>query len=159
MKTCFKCQLILPLYEFYHHPAMGDGHLGKCKDCTKTDTAARVAVLSKDPVWLEKEIERHRLKAERRRKLGLDKIPRHKKRASIKKYRLNHPQKHKAHLAVWKARLAKQPCGICGAINSQAHHEDYSRPLEVQWLCPKHHAERHRELRRLKRLAQPKPTP
>ena len=41
MKTCFKCHLTLPLSEFYHHPRMKDGHLGKCKECTKKDVADR----------------------------------------------------------------------------------------------------------------------
>jgi len=38
MKTCFKCGNKLPLTEFYHHLRMSDGHLNKCKACTKSDT-------------------------------------------------------------------------------------------------------------------------
>lgn len=38
MKTCFKCGDKLPLTEFYHHQGMSDGHLNKCKSCTKADT-------------------------------------------------------------------------------------------------------------------------
>src|SRR6185436_4391248 len=39
MKTCFKCRQPQPLSAFYTHPMMGDGHLGKCKTCTKRDVA------------------------------------------------------------------------------------------------------------------------
>ena len=36
-KVCFKCGSLLPIDEFYKHPQMGDGHLGKCKTCNKKD--------------------------------------------------------------------------------------------------------------------------
>jgi hypothetical protein len=34
---------------------------------------------------------------------------------------------------------------VCGDPDAHAHHEDYSKPLEVRWLCTQHHNEAHRE--------------
>ena len=38
-----------------------------------------------------------------------------------------------------------EKCGICKA-NNQRHHEDYDKPLEINWLCPLCHTKRHREI-------------
>lgn len=40
-KTCFKCGRTLPITEFYKHKQMADGHLNKCKDCTRKDVRER----------------------------------------------------------------------------------------------------------------------
>lgn len=58
----------------------------------------------------------------------------------------------KAHIAVGNAirdgRLVRKPCERCGAtVGVEAHHDDYSKPLDVRWLCPKHHMELHAKLR------------
>ena len=38
------------------------------------------------------------------------------------------------------------PCQECGNIKSMAHHPDYSKPIDVVWVCQKHHSEIHRTL-------------
>lgn len=46
--------------------------------------------------------------------------------------------------AIVAGKLAKQPCEVCGTRKRvQAHHDDYSKPLDVRWLCIKHHKEHH----------------
>ena len=54
-KSCFKCTQLKPLSEYYKHKEMADGHLGKCKSCTKTDTLERITQKAKLPEWLENE--------------------------------------------------------------------------------------------------------
>lgn len=41
--------------------------------------------------------------------------------------------------AVARGDLKRKPCKECGSMPVEAHHEDYSKPLDVRWLCPKHH--------------------
>lgn len=47
----------------------------------------------------------------------------------------------KVEYAVSRKRLEKKPCEICGEKKVQAHHHDYTKPLEVIWYCLKHHRE------------------
>jgi hypothetical protein len=46
-------------------------------------------------------------------------------------------------MAVRYGYVIKKPCEICGAERSVAHHEDYNKPLDVNWLCEIHHREKH----------------
>jgi len=48
--------------------------------------------------------------------------------------------------SVRDGKLIKEPCEVCGDTDSAGHHEDYTKPLEVTWLCLHHHGERHREI-------------
>lgn len=68
------------------------------------------------------------------------------------RYNLRHPEKRRAHKAVERALasglLSRLVCQVCSDAETQAHHEDYSRPLEVTWLCSLHHHNRHSQLRR-----------
>jgi hypothetical protein len=53
-KVCFKCGRNLPLSSFYKHPEMGDGHLNKCKECTKADVRGNYDKNILIPHWIEK---------------------------------------------------------------------------------------------------------
>lgn len=130
MKTCFKCLAQKPLSEFYKHKAMADGHLGKCKDCTKTD--AKEVRLNKIEHYREYDRER-----------GNRLPPNH-----AREYRDKYPNKYAAHSAVSNAtrdgKLVKLPCEICGSVKHiHAHHDDYSKALDVRWLCAAHHRQWH----------------
>jgi len=35
--------------------------------------------------------------------------------------------------------LTPEPCARCGAVKVHAHHLDYDKPLEIVWLCRRHH--------------------
>lgn len=45
--------------------------------------------------------------------------------------------------AIASGRLVRGPCAHCGALEVQAHHEDYDQPLVVVWLCKQHHDHLH----------------
>lgn len=64
---------------------------------------------------------------------------------STKKWRLNNPVQFSANRKVYEAKrsgkLIQSPCEICGDVKSEAHHEDYTKPLDVMWLCKTHHFE------------------
>jgi len=60
------------------------------------------------------------------------------------------PEKRRAHIAVGNALrdglLERQPCEVCGTSDHvHAHHDVYSKQLNVRWLCVTHHAEHHRK--------------
>lgn len=79
-------------------------------------------------------------------------------RNNDERQRQKFPEKYAARqavlVAVRKGILVKQPCKQCGASKAQAHHPDYSKPLDVVWLCdPCHRAEHGRALRQPDLLA------
>lgn len=47
------------------------------------------------------------------------------------------------HRAIKNGEIIRKPCEICGEIKSHGHHQDYLKPLEVVWLCAKHHKAAH----------------
>ena len=66
--------------------------------------------------------------------------------ALMKKY----PEKNQSRIdlrnAVASGKVKRQPCEVCGNPKSQGHHHDYSKPLDVKWLCARHHAEDHSKI-------------
>lgn len=131
MKPCITCKKTLPLSDFYAHPQMADGHLSKCKECHKTYVQNRYREVGGRPEYERERNQRPERKAARR--------------VYQQACRKRSPGKNAAYKAVQRAvaggRLQRQPCGICGDPKSQAHHTDYAKPLDVEWLCFRHHRE------------------
>ena len=132
MKQCFKCEEEKELSEFYKHKQMGDGHLNKCKDCTRRDVDKHRSEN------LEKIRAYDRARGNRQDKEYRD------------KYKVRFPNKYKAHSMVSNAirdkKLFKKPCEVCNTEERiHAHHDDYLEPLNVRWLCSAHHSQWHRD--------------
>ena len=72
---------------------------------------------------------------------------RHPERVVESVMRSRDPVKHlaRAHVAYAKrtGKITPGVCDVCGSANTEAHHINYTRPLDVQWLCRIHHAEAH----------------
>ena len=96
MKLCFKCGVDKPLTDYYKHKQMGDGHLNKCKTCTKKDTKKRTDILTSTPEGLEKERARHRDKYFRLGYKEKHKPTTEKKLESMRRNRDKYPEKYKA---------------------------------------------------------------
>ena len=146
IKRCFKCGMDRPLSDFYRHSQMADGHLNKCIDCTKEDVA-RHSALHPGEQDRKRNMKPHRVQA--RRDYLKTEAGRKARRNSHANYRERNPQKYKAQVAVSNAlrdrRLVRQACEFCGNQKAEAHHDDYSKPLEVRWLCNAHHRAEHRK--------------
>ena len=134
-KNCFKCQTIKPLTEFYKHSAMLDGHLNKCKPCTKKDVAKhRLENIEKI-----RQYDKERSKLPERKKINV---------IINRAWRQEDKRRQRCHNAVSKAIkkgiIVRMPCIKCNSLKSLAHHENYNRPLDVMWLCQICHKEWHK---------------
>jgi hypothetical protein len=140
-KTCFKCGEAKPLDEFYRHPQMGDGHLNKCKDCAKKD------------VRLHRQDNPEKVRAYDRERARLPHRVAQRRELYEREWD-QHPDRMKARGAVSNAvrdgKLEKRPCAFCGTPEPvEAHHHDYTKPLDVTWLC----RPCHRRFHALERMA------
>lgn len=147
MKTCRECGINKPINEYYKHEAMADGHLNKCKSCVKS----RVGNHMKANADYYKEYDKQRAnlphRVEARKAYAKTEQGKIAIKRANKKYSATYPLRRAAHIitgnAIRDGILKKQPCLICGG-DSEAHHPDYSRPLDVVWLCANHHREAHK---------------
>ena len=57
-----------------------------------------------------------------------------------------------AHAKVHLSGMRRHPCWVCGAEKVVAHHADYSRPLDVVFLCLSHHRQLHVEFKAWSKL-------
>lgn len=161
MKRCFKCGELKPLDSFYKHRKMKDGYLNKCKDCAIKDSKKHRA----ENIDKVREYDRVRGQTEKRRQKNREyqsymKEYEPKKWSEMRykackkqrvKYRKKYLAKSKVCYAVRSGKLKRKPCEVCGALEVQAHHHDYNKPLDIIWLCDYHHKEEHKKLRALRR--------
>ena len=112
---------------------MSDGHVNKCKECNKKDVQQNYRK-NRDH-YVEYERKRAQDPYRKQKALEYQRIRRNK-----------FPEKNQARVLVGRAlksgELKKEPCNYCGATsNIEAHHHDYSKPLDVTWVCFKYHRE------------------
>lgn len=138
---CRSCEKDLSVEAFYA------SNKSKCKDCVRAAVKANRA----EKVDYYKEFDRQRgslpHRVEARREYQKTEAYRDSHRKSVAKQLAEHPERRSARVAVGNAvrdgRLEKQPCFTCGSSKVEAHHADYSRPLDVVWLCRTHHRAAH----------------
>jgi hypothetical protein len=129
MKKSTKCRkCLVPLTPESHSPGMQ----GICRRCSNLKGAK----------WRRRNVETRRL---------YDRISKAKARSphapGYRAYLLRNSCYGKVKYAIkkgWLKRPARCEVAGCMVKRTVAHHDDYSKPLEVRWLCIGHHAEHHR---------------
>lgn len=161
VKVCVDCgtdQLPPSAYKFRHYicsPCVKKRRAGRPKKPRKMPSAEYISkprtcsVCKANPVP-------ERLKAQY--VTFCDECYRRKRRPHIKPYvpvrELDDQSKLKAKARrllrsnVYRGKIKRQPCEVCGSMDAHGHHEDYTKPLDVVWLCVLHHNLRHAEERR-----------
>ena len=145
-KKCFCCGQTKPIVDFYKHSKMSDGYLNKCKECVK----AYVIKQRHKNIEYYREYDRKRAMLPHRVQARAEYIRTDRGKiahsGATTAWMRQHPNRRAAsHIlnnALKYKKIIRQPCFICGA-RAHAHHPDYDRPLDVVWLCPKHHKEAH----------------
>lgn len=140
-KRCFKCGETKPLFDFYKHPKMPDGHVNKCKTCNKLDVHKN----RDDKLEFYREYDKTRYKEQGRRGSTS---------ATVRRLNRGYPIKRKARNAVSNALrdgLLVKPsaCSCCNNTeNIEAHHTSYlpENWLTVVWLCSGCHGREHSRL-------------
>jgi hypothetical protein len=142
LKTCKDCGILKPKSEFYRHPMMADGTVNICKTCNKAKVRNNRNKNIDYYQWYDQTRNSTKERVERRvdyAKRNSAKMARYKIESALR-----YPDKTKARQVLCKAikngEIRRFPCRVCGSLDSEGHHDDYSKPLDVTWLCPKHHA-------------------
>jgi len=146
MRKCKKCGLEKEIEQFPKYKAKGfSGYRHVCKICWNKKWSPIIVIHNKryydeKVSYRTKAIERAGKQYERERNNGTRTL-------NYKLYEKRYPERAKVKVLVMMAirsgKIKAKPCLLCGK-KPHAHHDDYSKPFDILWLCPKHHFERHR---------------
>lgn len=135
-KTCKCCKRSKPIGQFSRHRLSKDGHVHRCKACT---AAAKEKPKGRTPEQSQREREQA---AEPHRRVA--------NRIAVQSWSERHPEavaaRRRLRQAVAKGHVTPAPCcqeRDCSERKLDAHHANYSRELEVLWLCRQHHRQIH----------------
>ena len=125
-KTCTECGVEKPLEEFHRNRRAKNGHINQCKACVRPKNAA----------WNRKNKKRHAETTRAYRERHPERM-RAMRRAANKKSREKTRARRLVNRAIAAGTLIRpETCDGCdGPGPIEAHHDDYSKPLEVRWLC------------------------
>jgi ribosomal protein S27AE len=150
MKKCKKCNIEKELTDFYKNLGMADGYLNQCIECVK----ARVNKHRNENIEKAREYDRKRAmlphRVEARNKYIKTPSGKESKRKTLLKYKKKYPMAYAAHImfgnAIRDKKINKENnCSICKSnLFVDAHHDDYTKPFDVRWLCRKCHTEWHK---------------
>jgi hypothetical protein len=146
-KRCYGCNETKPQGAYARNRRRPDGRQALCRDCVKKHYEA-----NRDPI---RQHQRNTwstyAEANRQRLREKDRARRAANPGGDAAYRLTYKELYAPKIAAGNAirsqiltgRVAKQPCEVCGDEKADAHHDDYAKPLDVRWLCRKHHRQWH----------------
>lgn len=112
-------------------------HCGECHKCKRADYMRE---------WYRKKTfeERRQMREGRDKELARQRdLERHYRMSGQIEYETRRAAVFAVNGAIKRGDMERQPCEVCGVSPAQAHHDDYSKPLDVRWLCTLHHAEHH----------------
>lgn len=150
MRRCRTCQADKDVSDYYRNRKCGTLSLD-CKLCY----CAKVRKNRAENIAHYREFDRSRGNLPHRRQAreeyAITPHGRARCNAGKRAYLDRNPLKRAAHTATRNAirdgKLIPQPCEKCSDPKAEAHHDDYSKPLDVRWLCKRHHDEHHAALR------------
>ncbi len=144
MKMCTNCGQEKALPEFHKNASGAGGRHSQCKDCKALYSKGyhrkhRDAINAKARARWEGHPGKYREQMRVRYRRNADVL-----NARSRAYSKNHKEGKVARDAVRRSKASAQPCEICGTTEIiHGHHEDYAKPLEVRWLCARHHRRLH----------------
>jgi hypothetical protein len=144
-KTCKTCERALDLDRFYRNELMRDGRFSSCIECVREEHRRyRAENKSKTRAYTKSISERRKeyMRAYRATEAGMEAM-RRGIRAYAARNRFKNNARRVTQRAIAAGTLTPLPCEVCGISAVEAHHDDYSKPLSVRWLCRQHHLAHH----------------